>query len=121
MSAVKYLTTTRPEPPGQLACAPPPPPEPPPPVFAEPALPDALPPPPPPEPPAPVTLESGVTIKTINGNSVIGSGDIVITGTGEVNVQADWNQADNAQDDYIKNKPTILTYSQMFSLVSLRV
>jgi hypothetical protein len=25
----------------------------------------------------------------------------------EVNVQSDWNQTDNAQDDFIKNKPTI--------------
>lgn len=25
----------------------------------------------------------------------------------EVNVQSDWNQADNSKDDYIKNKPTI--------------
>ena len=30
----------------------------------------------------------------------------------EVNVQADWNQADDTQDDYIKNKPT-----QIFSSV----
>lgn len=27
----------------------------------------------------------------------------------EVNVQADWNEADNAKDDYIKNKPTLGT------------
>lgn len=27
----------------------------------------------------------------------------------EANVQADWNQSDNAEDDYIKNKPTIPT------------
>lgn len=29
------------------------------------------------------------------------------TGTGEENVQSDWNQTDNTADDYIKNKPTI--------------
>lgn len=27
----------------------------------------------------------------------------------EINVQSDWNQTDNSQDDYIKNKPTIPT------------
>lgn len=35
----------------------------------------------------------------------------------EQNVQADWNQTDNTQDDFIKNKPTIYTFSQ--SVVSL--
>jgi hypothetical protein len=55
------------------------------------------------------TLVSASNIKTINSNSLLGSGDIVITGTGEMNVQADWTQADNAQDDYIKNKPTLGT------------
>ena len=29
----------------------------------------------------------------------------------EVNVQADWNEADNTADDYIKNKPTIPNYT----------
>lgn len=31
----------------------------------------------------------------------------------EVNVQSDWNQTDNTQDDYIKNKPTIPTLRTM--------
>jgi hypothetical protein len=59
------------------------------------------------------TLVSASNIKTINSNSLLGSGDIVITGSGEMNVQADWNQADNAQDDYIKNKPTSLPASDV--------
>jgi hypothetical protein len=59
------------------------------------------------------TLVSASNIKTINSNSLLGSGDIVITGTGEMNVQADWTQADNAQDDYIKNKPTSLPASDV--------
>jgi hypothetical protein len=59
------------------------------------------------------TLISASNIKTINSNSLLGSGDIVITGSGEMNVQADWNQADNAQDDYIKNKPASLPASDV--------
>lgn len=38
-----------------------------------------------------------------------------ISGTGEVNVQADWNQIDNLQDDYIKNKPASLPASDVYS------
>jgi hypothetical protein len=33
----------------------------------------------------------------------------------EVNVQADWNQTDNTQDDFIKNKPTIPTTATQIS------
>ena len=79
-------------------------------------------------------LESGVTIKTVNDESLLGSGNInidpreynVATTTtdglmsstdkvklngiasgAEVNVQADWNVSDSTSDAYIKNKPTI--------------
>ena len=31
----------------------------------------------------------------------------------EVNVQADWNEADSSKDDYIKNKPQVYTKSEM--------
>jgi hypothetical protein len=55
------------------------------------------------------TLISTSNIKTINGTTILGAGDLTVTGTGEMNVQADWTQADNAQDDYIKNKPTLGT------------
>ena len=55
------------------------------------------------------TLVSGENIKTINGVSILGSGDVEIegsSGSGE-QVQSDWEQDDNTQVDYIKNKPTI--------------
>ena len=93
-------------------------------------------------------LVSGTNIKTVNGNSLLGSGDVTISvptktsdltndsnfvsdasyvhtdnnftnadvtklsgieAGAEVNVQADWNQADNTKDDYIKNKPNIVS------------
>ena len=52
-------------------------------------------------------LESGSNIKTINGNSVLGSGNINIQGGG--GVQSDWNVSDTSSVAYIKNKPTIPT------------
>ena len=51
------------------------------------------------------TLVSGTNIKTINSQSVLGSGNIEITIPQQV--QSDWNQTDNTAVDYIKNKPTI--------------
>lgn len=42
-----------------------------------------------------------------SGNLIVGDDNIGGPGTGEENVQADWNQADNTLDDYIKNKPVI--------------
>ena len=50
-------------------------------------------------------LVSGTNIKTINGNSVLGSGNINIQGGG--GVQSDWNVSDASSMAYIKNKPTI--------------
>lgn len=74
------------------------------------------------------------SFKTINGKSIIGTGDIVIDGgiqteedpvfkaspaakitdsnitnwnKAEANVQSDWNATDSSSDAYIKNKPTI--------------
>ena len=51
------------------------------------------------------TLVSGTNIKTINGNSILGEGNIEIQGGGGEQVQADWNQTDDTAVDYIKNKP----------------
>ena len=51
-------------------------------------------------------LVSGTNIKTINNQSLLGSGNITIEGGGS-SVQSDWNQTDDTADDYIKNKPTI--------------
>lgn len=52
-------------------------------------------------------LVSGTNIKTINNESILGSGNITIQGGGGSQVQSDWNQSDNTAVDYIKNKPTI--------------
>ena len=54
-------------------------------------------------------LVSGTNIKTINNESILGSGNITIQGGSSV--QSDWNQTDNTADDFIKNKPTIPTES----------
>lgn len=51
-------------------------------------------------------LVSGTNIKTINNESLLGSGNITIEGGGSV-VQSDWEQDDSTADDFIKNKPTI--------------
>ena len=48
------------------------------------------------------TLVSGTNIKTVNNQSLLGSGNISIT-----QAQSDWDQSDNTAADYIKNKPTI--------------
>lgn len=49
-------------------------------------------------------LVSGTNIKTINGQSILGSGNIEIKSSGEANVQSDWAQEDVADDSYIKNR-----------------
>ena len=46
-------------------------------------------------------LVSGSNIKTVEGQSLIGSGDIVVC------VQSDWNVNDTNNKAYIKNKPAI--------------
>lgn len=51
---------------------------------------------------------TGQNIKTVNNQSLVGSGNISIP-TGENNVQSDWNVTDTSSDAYIKNKPTIPT------------
>lgn len=61
------------------------------------------------------TLVSGTNIKTVNGNSLLGSGDIA-------QVQADWNEADTSDPSYIQNKPTIINgyeYLNVSGLTSL--
>ena len=51
-------------------------------------------------------LLSGTNIKTINGESIIGSGDITIE-SGTEQIQADWNETDTTSKSYIANKPNI--------------
>ena len=50
------------------------------------------------------TLVSGTNIKTVNNQSLLGSGNLSISFT---QVQSDWTQTDNTAVDYIKNKPSI--------------
>ena len=45
-------------------------------------------------------------LKTINGESIVGEGNLVIQGTG-TQVQSDWTETDNQSVSYIKNKPTL--------------
>lgn len=53
------------------------------------------------------TLVSGVNIKTINNESLLGSGNITISGGGGgTQVQSDWNETDSSSMAYIQNKPT---------------
>lgn len=51
-------------------------------------------------------LVSGTNIKTINGKSLLGEGNIEIQGGAGEQQQADWNQTETTAVDYIKNKPT---------------
>ena len=51
-------------------------------------------------------LVSGTNIKTINGKSLLGEGNIEIQGGAGGQQQADWNQTETTAVDYIKNKPT---------------
>lgn len=52
-------------------------------------------------------LVSGTNIKTINNQSLLGSGNIDIQGGGGTQVQSDWNETDTDDPAYIKNKPMI--------------
>lgn len=51
-------------------------------------------------------LVSGTNIKTVNGTSILGSGDIVIE-SGSEQIQSDWNETDTTSKSYIANKPNI--------------
>lgn len=48
-------------------------------------------------------------IKTINGQTIVGDGNIEIGGGSVVQVQSDWNQNNSTAVDYIKNKPNIIS------------
>lgn len=69
-------------------------------------------------------LVSGTNIKTINGTSLLGSGNIEIESGGEANVQSDWTQEDAEDDSYIKNRTHYCyasTYIGQFVTVSKEV
>lgn len=51
-------------------------------------------------------LVSGTNIKTVNGTSILGSGDITIENDSE-QIQSDWNETDTTSKAYIANKPNI--------------
>lgn len=52
-------------------------------------------------------LVSGVNIKTINSQSLLGEGNIVIEGGGQATqVQSNWNETDTTSMAFIQNKPT---------------
>lgn len=55
-------------------------------------------------------LVSGTNIKTINNQSLLGEGNIVIEGGSGSAVQSDWEQNDSSADDFIKNKPDLSEY-----------
>ena len=62
-------------------------------------------------------LISGTNIKTINNESILGSGNITISGGGTfTQEQADWNQSDSSAVDFIKNKPTIPDTSNFLTI-----
>ena len=59
-------------------------------------------------------LVSGQNIKTINGQSILGSGNITVTAEAAyVQEQADWNQTDSTAVDYIKNKPDLNQFAPL--------
>ena len=53
------------------------------------------------------TLVSGTNIKTINNQSLLGSGNIDIQGGGGTQVQSNWNETDTTDPSYIQNKPYV--------------
>ena len=50
---------------------------------------------------------SRVGMKTINNQSLLGTGNIEIQGSGDEQVQSDWNETDTTSPAYIQNKPDI--------------
>ncbi len=56
------------------------------------------------------TLVSGTNIKTINGNSILGSGDITITGSGDVDLSNYYNKGE--VDTKLDTKLDVTAYTQ---------
>lgn len=64
------------------------------------------------------TLISGTTIKTINNESLLGAGNINISG-GSAQVQSDWTETDTASMAYIQHKPSLATVATTGSYTDL--
>ena len=61
------------------------------------------------------TLVSGTNIKTINNESILGSGNITIQGSSG-QVQANWEETDTTDPSYIQNKPDLSVYATQTDL-----
>lgn len=64
-------------------------------------------------------LVSGTNIKTINNESLLGSGNITIQGGGGAQVQSNWNETDNTSPAYIQNKPDLSIYAESSNLATV--
>ena len=64
-------------------------------------------------------LVSGTNIKTINNESILGSGNITIEGGGSTQVQANWNESDSSSYAYILNKPDLTVYAYSYDLATV--
>ena len=64
------------------------------------------------------TLVSGTNIKTINGNSILGSGDITITGSGDVDLSNYYNKGE--VDTKLDTKLDTTAYTQDKSTFALK-
>lgn len=65
-------------------------------------------------------LVSGTNIKTINGTSILGSGNIEIK-SGEANVQSDWLETNESLDSYVKNRTHYVTGTKITSAGSYSI
>ena len=54
------------------------------------------------------------TLKTINGESIVGEGNIEIGGGSGTQVQSDWAETNTESVSYIKNKPEMITQTLTF-------
>ena len=60
-----------------------------------------------PDPDAVYIVQKPINLKTINGEEIVGEGNIVIESGGGTQVQSDWNETDTTSPAYIQNKPDI--------------
>ena len=58
-----------------------------------------------------------ILINNTEANRIWDKLDTIETGA-EVNVQSDWDEASSGEDDYIKNKPEVLTKAEVQSIIN---